>query len=237
MESMTSLRSERFEIAFNKIHLELKKMVKNETPQFRNLVYKGAKKFSLIKTHQEELHQFARLRNAIVHNKYDLGQYIAEPHAETVKRIEAISDIFTKPNEALSIATKKVIIYNFDDQLATLIHGIHDHSYSQYPIYKDGYCIGLLTAKAIVRWMASHTLDSKVDFAEAKVGDMFNFEEKHPIAFVSQTANIFEVEEIFADAHMKKQDLECVVITKTGKRDSKPLGVITPWDLIEIDYV
>src|SRR5690625_7756437 len=91
-----------------------------------------------------------------------------------------ISDIFTKPNEALSIATKEVIIYNYDDDLATLIHGIHDHSYSQYPIYKDGYCIGLLTAKAIVRWMASHTLDSKVDFAEAKVGDMFNFEEKHP---------------------------------------------------------
>jgi len=49
MESTTSLRSERFEIAFNKIHLELKKMVKNETPHFRNLVFKGAKKFSIIK--------------------------------------------------------------------------------------------------------------------------------------------------------------------------------------------
>lgn len=237
MESITSLRSERFEIAFNKIHLVLKKMVKNETPHFRNLVYKGAKKFSLIKTYQEELHQFARLRNAIVHNKYDLGHYIAEPHAETVKRIEAISDIFTKPNEALSIATQKVITYNYDDRLNILIQGIHKHSYSQYPIYQDDCCIGLLTAKAIVRWMASHTFDSKVDFAEAKVGDIFNFEEQHPIAFVSKTSNIFEVEEIFADAHMKKQDLECVMITENGKRDKKPLGVITPWDLIEIDYV
>jgi len=237
MTTTTSLRSERFEIAFNKIHLELKKMVRNETPHFRNLVYKGAKKFSLIKTYQEELHQFARLRNAIVHNKYDIGQYIAEPHAETVKRIEDICEIFTKPNDALSIATKKVITYNFEDHLDKFIQGIHKHSYSQYPIYRDGYCIGLLTAKSIVRWMASHTFNNKVDFAEAKVGDMFNFDEKHPIEFISKEANIFEVEEIFADAHMKKQDLECVVITENGKRNKKPLGVITPWDLIEIDYV
>src|SRR5690625_5627508 len=104
MESTTSLRSERFEIAFNKIHLALKKMVKNETPHFRNLVFKGAKKFSIIKTHQEELHQFARLRNAIVHNKYDLGQYIAEPHAETVRRIDRKSTRLNSSHVAISYA-------------------------------------------------------------------------------------------------------------------------------------
>src|SRR5699024_8390055 len=109
--------------------------------------------------------------------------------------------------------------------------------YLQYPIYRDGYCIGLLTAKAIVRWMASNTYNSKVDFAEAKVGDMFNFDEKHTIEFVSKDANIIDVEEIFADAHMKKQDLECVVITENEKSNKKSLSVFTPLDLIEIDYV
>lgn len=236
METATSLRSERFEIAFNKIHLKLKQMVKNETPHFRNLVYKGAKKFSLIKVYQEELHQFARLRNAIVHNKYNIGQYIAEPHAETVKRIESICEIFTEPNDALSIATKEVIIYDYDDPLDHFIKGIHEHSYSQYPIYQHGVCIGLLTAKAIVRWMANHTFNHQVDFAEAKVGDMFSFEEKYPVEFVSMEANIFEVEEIFSEAHTNKQDLECVVITEDGSKAMPPLGMITPWDLIEIDY-
>lgn len=236
VKTASSLRSERFEIAFNKIHLKLKQMVRNETPHFRNLVYKGAKKYSLIKNHQEELHQFARLRNAIVHNKYDIGQYIAEPHAETVKRIEQICEIFTKPNVALSIATKKVITYNYDDPLDQFIKGIHQHSYSQYPIYQHGHCIGLLTAKSIVRWMATHTINSKVDFTEAKVGDMFSFQKAQPIEFVSKETNIFEVEEMFANAHMKKKALECVVITETGNKNEKPIGLITAWDLIEIDY-
>lgn len=27
-----------------------------------------------------------------------------------------------------------------------------------------------------------------------------------------------------------------VIVTENGRRTEKPLGVVTPWDLIEIDY-
>jgi hypothetical protein len=33
-----------------------------------------------------------------------------------------------------------------------------------------------------------------------------------------------------------KKKLEAVIITENGKKDEAPLGIITPWDLIEIDY-
>lgn len=236
MSTVISLRSERYEVAFNRIHLELKKLVKNEAPHFVNLVYKGSKMFSLIQKYQEELHQFARLRNAIVHDKYDLGEYIAEPHEETVQRIEEIANIFSKPSNALSIATRNVITYHYEDSIEKVIKGIQKYSYSQYPIYKDRQCIGLLTAKAVVSWMALNVSSSIVDLSEVKVKDMVYFEKDYALSFAPETINIFELEKMFVDAHLNKQILEAVLITKNGESDEQPLGLVTSWDLIEMDY-
>lgn len=236
MSTVVSLRSERYEVAFNRIHLELKKLVKNEAPHFVNLVYKGSKMFSLIQKYQEELHQFARLRNAIVHDRYDLGEYIAEPHEETVQRIEEIADIFSKPSKALSIATKDVITYNYEDTVEKLIQGIRKYSYSQYPIYQEKQCVGLLTAKSVVKWMALNVANNIVDLSEIKVKDMVPFEKKYALSFAPESINIFELEKIFVDAHLNKQILEAVLITKNGQADERPLGLVTSWDLIEMDY-
>lgn len=235
MKQAINIRSERFEVAFNQIHLELKKLVKNEPTNFTNLVYKGSQMFSLIHKYDEELHQLARLRNAIVHDKYELGQYIAEPHEETVARIEHIAKAFTKPQQALSIATTPVITYQYEDSIERVIHGIHQHSYSQYPIYQGDKCIGLLTAKTVVKWMAANIADSIVDLSTIKVSDLFTLEQDHPIAFAPRSTNIFELEEIFEKAYERNNVLEAVIITKDGRMDQQPLGVVTSWDLIEIE--
>lgn len=236
MKAATSVRTERFEVSFNRIHQSLRKMVRNEAPHFSNLVYKGSKRHALIRTYQEELHQFARLRNAIVHEQVKVGEYIADPHEETVERIEEIADIFSQPNYALSIATKNVITFDMEDSIEAVIHGIQTNSYSQYPIYQQGTCVGLLTARAVVKWFASHVVNSIVDLSEIKVMDILTLESNHPISFAPKSANIFEIEEIFEKAHASKKDLELVIITENGMEDEKPLGVITSWDLIEIEY-
>ena len=56
------------------------------------------------------------------------------------------------------------------------------------------------------------------------------------IEIVSKDINIFEIENIFEKAHKKKRKIEGVIITENGKIDEVPLGIITAWDLIQIDY-
>ncbi|MFC4557769.1 CBS domain-containing protein [Virgibacillus kekensis] len=229
-------RAERFEVAFNRIHQELRKLVKDENQSFSNLVYKGSKSYTIVRQYQSELQQFSRLRNAIVHERYELGEYIAEPNEKTVSRIEKIAKVLSQPNHALTIATKEVIIFDYADSLEKLVTGINNHSYSQYPVYREDSCVGVITAKLVVKWMAANLVNSKVDLSKFTVGDVFNADDSHPIAFVSKSKNIFELEEIFEEAHLAKQDLEGVIITENGRQDEKPLGIVTPWDLIEIDY-
>ena len=48
---------------------------------------------------------------------------------------------------------------------------------------------------------------------------------------------MFAVEEIFEQYHQKNRRLEAVIITTSGKKAEKPLAIITPRDLVEMDTI
>lgn len=91
------LLSDRFEVAFNRIHDSLKKLIDADTDKFTSLVRFGST-HKVVGTYRNELYQYAKLRNALVHERKELGFYIAEPHQEVVVRIEKIAEILSKPN-------------------------------------------------------------------------------------------------------------------------------------------
>ena len=109
--------SERFEVAFNQIHESLKSIVKIKDDRFKVLLDVGSRKHKMIDKYYNDLKQYAKLRNSLVHDKKEIGYYIAEPHIDVVKHIEKISTIFNKPNYALSIATKEVIYFDCEDSI------------------------------------------------------------------------------------------------------------------------
>jgi len=230
------LLSERFEVAFNQVHEALKNIVKIPDDRFIVLLKVGAKNYQIIETYKRDLEQYAKLRNALVHEKMEIGYYIAEPNIKVVEHIEKIAYIFSRPNYALSIATKKVVSFNYDDSIVNVMEAIRDFGYSQYPIYKDNDCIGLLTTGDIVNWMAKHVVNNFVNFSNIKVYDIAKNVDSHPVRFVPKHSNIFDVETIFENAHIEKKDLQGVIITENGISNETPLGFITAWDLIEIDY-
>lgn len=236
METVEIDLSQRFEIAFNRVHKALSKMVKNVNGDiFSQLVAHGAKRHAIIRSYKDELFQFAKLRNAIVHEKLRADFYIAEPHREVVERIEEIATLLEKPVTALSISSRPVIYFNFHSFIKDVILAIHNNSYTKFPIYKDGTCIGILTSGAIMKWMAKHLSNDSIDLSNIRVGEGIPYETKHLIEFADQNCDIFAVEEKFEKRHAHGKKLEAVIITETGQIDEKPLGIITSWDLIEID--
>lgn len=236
METVEIDLSQRFEIAFNRVHKALSKMVKNVNGDiFSQLVAHGAKRHAIIRSYKDELFQFAKLRNAIVHEKLRADFYIAEPHQEVVERIEEIAALLEKPVTALSISSRPVIYFNFHSSIKDVILAIHNNSYTKFPIYKDGTCIGILTSGTIMKWMAKHLSNDSIDLSNIRVGEVIPYETKHLIEFVDQNCDIFAVEEKFEKRHAHGKKLEAVIITEAGQIDEKPLGIITSWDLIDID--
>jgi CBS domain-containing protein len=229
--------SERFEIAFNKIHKSLIDKIGDTTEdRFKNLVEMGMQKHSLVRSFYNELIQFAKLRNAIVHEKVDHDYYIAEPHLEIVQRIEKIAGYFQRPETALSIATKEVHHFLESDRLADVLSCIRKTSYSRFPIYNGkGEYRWLLTATYILNWLTNRLSNQVIDLSNAKISDLASKKEKELVAFISKTSSIFKAEEIFETFHKKGEKLEAIIITLNGSENEKPLGIVTSYDLIEID--
>ena len=50
----------------------------------------------IIETYKKDLEQYARLRNAIVHEKVEIGFNIIEPNAKVVSHIEKIANVFSR---------------------------------------------------------------------------------------------------------------------------------------------
>ncbi|RAK23063.1 putative transcriptional regulator [Anoxybacillus vitaminiphilus] len=228
--------SERFEAAFNRIHAQLKKIANvTHTDAFTSLVHITSKKHALIRSVKEELLQYAKLRNAIVHEKYYPGQYIAEPHLHVVQRIERVCEELEQPKLALTVASKPVVYFYEQDDVQDVLQAISRYGFSQFPIYKtNGQCVGLVTEGGILKYIHKHMDKGKFDFSGVKTSHILPFEKEHIIVYVSAETDIYEIEEIYSDYQEKGRKLESIIITQNGNQNEKPLGMITSWDLTKI---
>jgi predicted transcriptional regulator len=230
--------SERFEVAFNQIHNWMQKNIKNaRTDRFAELLRLGFPLHSLIRKYYHDLKMFGRLRNSIVHDKIELGFYIAEPHVSVVNKIENIASQLVQPRDALSIATKPVFFYYEDAKLKDILTVINKRSYSIFPIYDKNGFKWPLTTDCIIKWFADNMVENIIQLDDVKVKDLFPLKRSTPIEFVRKDADMFVIEEIFEKYHVKKQKLEAVIVTETGRQSEKPLGIVTSWDLVEIDVL
>jgi predicted transcriptional regulator len=230
-------QSGKFETAFNRIHKALKEMVKGtDSDAFVELLYSGYKNHSLVRKYKSELHQFAKLRNAIVHERVNADYYIAEPHIEVVERIEEICKEFEKPQTALSIATSPVFYYYEDAYLKDVLKVINKFDFTRFPVYdKEDKYVALLTSTEIIQWMAKHFSDSVVHFEDVRVKELLTKGKNYFVTFVDEDASLYHIEELFERYHTRGKKLQAVIITETGDRHGKPIGVITPWDLLDSD--
>jgi len=230
-------QSGKFETAFNRIHKALREMVKEtESDAFVELLYSGYKNHSLIRKYKTDLHQFAKLRNAIVHERVNADFYIAEPHIEVVERIEEICREFEKPQTALSIATSPVFYYYEDAYLKDVLKVINKFDFTRFPVYdKDDKYVALLTSTEIIQWMAKHFSSEVIHFEDVRIKELLTKGKNYFVTFVTEDASLYEIEELFERYHTRGKKLQAVIITETGDRHGKPIGVITPWDLLDSD--
>jgi CBS domain-containing protein len=230
-------QSGQFEVAFNRIHRCLKDMVKDAgSDAFVELLNSGYKNHSIIRKYKNELYQFAKLRNAIVHEKVDMDYYIAEPHKSVVKRIEEIAAHFEKPPLAMGIASSPVFYYYDDALLKDVLKAINKFEFTRLPIYdQNNQYKGLLTSSDIIRWMAKQLTSNVISLENVKVRELLRDNKKYYVDFIAENTSIYEVEELFDSYHIKDKKLQAVILTENGKSNSRPKGIITPWDLLDPD--
>jgi predicted transcriptional regulator len=229
-------KSERFEVAFNQIHDEIRNLVKfHDNDHFIELLHQARNEHSSIRRHFDDLKSFARLRNALIHEKSRRDFYIAEPHLEVVEQIESIAAFLKTPPSILTIASNKVKTYESQDEIKDILVDMQNYSFTQFPIYHENRFSFLLTERGMRSYFAGRLKGNVIDLSGQKLCDIKPFENTNTVKFVSKKMNIFELEDLFEERVQRKDKLEAVIITETGSEKEMPIGIISPWDLIKTE--
>ncbi len=191
----------------------------------------------IFETYGFDLRQFARLRNAIIHNPYqNNSQPIAQPNPDIVEKYEMIKNFVIHPPKALSIAIPAPIIFTatFDSNIQQIMKIMIDKSYTHIPIIEKGVMVGVFSENSLFSYLSA-SKDILIT-SDAKMGDLKEFIpfEKHQneyFEFINKDALLTEVEEIFKKGLKDLKRIAVVYITEHGKKEEKLLGMITAWDL------
>ncbi|HLG27045.1 MAG TPA: CBS domain-containing protein [Paenisporosarcina sp.] len=224
--------SERFLTAFHRIEQSMKDIIgTNDHLSFFKLVELSKRKNAIVRRYEEDLREYATLRNAIVHHKTSTEYAIAEPHDEIVQALETIDEALAKPITVGQMFERNVSILQAKDTLNDALKLIRDKQFTQIPVYDGNVFVGLLTAVGIMFWLANHVEKENISWEITVESTLQHEKKKENHLFVPRDMSIFEAEELFKDAIAKGRRLEALLIT-----DEKGLvGIVTPLDLIEIE--
>lgn len=203
---------------------------------FSDVIRKVASVNSVIKKYEDDIIDYGRLRNAIVHRSIS-GEVIAEPHDDVVLKIEAITRLITTPPRAMdSVVNRKVFCVTADTPLKLVMCEMFKSGYSNVPVYSGNTLLGVITRKMIIEAVGEQCLNNESidNFLKKKVVDALDLE---------GISNHYEVapSSITVDnlLYMFQQNrkLSTVIITKSGNYNEQPLGIVVTADTIDMQTI
>lgn len=222
-----------FLAAFNAIESFLRaELEAKKSDGFSWMARTAAKKGIITREQSETLKEYADLRNAISHGEYEDFRPIAEPLQETVDDIERLRDQIIRPSRAMEvIAQEQIVTFSPDDDIHDVLATITSTGLTQFPIYAEGQCVGLLTTNAVARWVAAE-LGEDDRIHPASVGELLEHSGRldQPV-FLPRSITAAGAVEALTTPLDSGAVPRLAIITEHGKPSQKPLAVLGATDI------
>ena len=235
---MKKSNAERFLTAYNNIDYGLRSIYGfKRSMSFSDVVRRSVVLNSVVRKYEDDLIDYGRLRNAIVHQ----GNHkfiIAEPHDDIVENIERLADLITEPPLAVDmVGNKEVITINYDMKLSHAMELIYRTGYSNLPTYKGEKLIGILNGRKLIGVLGEKVglgvnlenfiKETTVEEVLPSMGEDYYFMLADQGLTIDNAMNFFE----------NNRKLLIILITKDGKDTGKPLKIISSADIIDMKKI
>lgn len=228
----------RFIAAYNSIDASLRSIYSlKRSLNFSEVIRKTVLLNSVVRKYEDDLIDYGRLRNAIVH-KGNSNFVIAEPHVEVVEKMEGIARLIATPPLAYDkISTHEVLCVKVDDILSNAIKLMARSGYSNLPVYTNNKLVGVLNGQRLMDVIGRHLLNGEniqkfVD--RVTVGDIV--EELANVQYYCLADEKITIEQVM-NLFENNNKLLIVLITRGGTDEYPPLGIITKDDVIKMQKV
>ena len=230
--------SERFISAYNSIDHSLRTIYGfKRSISYADLVRKAVPLNSVVRKYEDELIDYGRLRNSIVH-KTNPNYVIAEPHDEVVEEFEKIAKLIATPPTAFDrICRKEVLVCDADINLKNLLSIMARTGYQNIPVYQGGVLQGVAIGSRILTHIGNcffkgESIDSFLE--NTKVFEVMAKQDEATLFKVADK-NI-TIERALNHFYLNRK-LALIIITERGTVNEEPIGIITAADILDMNAV
>ena len=224
----------RFLDAYNAIDKALRAQYNYKTTiSFSDLIRRCADLNHVVRGHENDLINFARLRNAIVHSS-DNNKVIAEPHLDVVNLMEKIANLITTPPLVVELLRlRPVTIIDATRNLYDLIKETGKTGHGMIPAYKGSNLVGIVRWRKLIEDMAgildTHDLDDF--FRKTTIEDYLHmYPQSGHFTIVNKSVTIEQVLTIFNN----NRKIAAILITENGTATEQPICFLTNADIIDL---
>lgn len=228
----------RFINAYNQIDQTLRAVYNfKRNITFSDMIRRAVSLNSVVRKYEDKLIDYARLRNAIIHNSNE-ERIIAEPHDDVVIEMERIADLVACPPLVInSIANKNVLVLDGTISLKKALETIYKTGFKSIPVCDNETIAGVINAGRIVNVLGM------------QVGNGINIDKFASETAVKEVISEQDVDRVFTikshnltvqealDLFYHNRRLQAIVITKNGNNLERPIGIITTADIIDLNKV
>lgn len=230
--------AKRFINAFNQIDYALRVQHNfKRSMGFSDMIRRAVSINHLVRKYEDDLIDFGRLRNAIIHNSND-DVIIAEPHIEVVEKIESLAHLITTPPKAMDVLVEKeVFTVNYDVSIKDVMQKITSTKFSNIPVYKHGELVGVANGQKILNVLGQcllENLDLDDYIASHSIEEIANPHTENNYYMVM--ASDVTIDQVLG-AFLNNRKLLVIILTKTGTMHEPPLGIITSSDYMELNKI
>ena len=224
--------------SYNKIDAQLRDLYGFKPSQsFTDVIRRSAEKNSVIRKYENDLTDYARLRNAIVHQSTD-GQIIAVPCDEVVEQIKLIERLVcTPPTIGETLQEKRIVSIEAELSLRQAVLLISRTGYSNLPVYRGKRMIGIINNRRIIRELGEaiqRGLNTDVWLSETPVEAVLS--ETDLFVYYKYLGKKNTQQDILT-AFEENKKLLAVAVSENGKIGERIVNFVTPADLVRISKI
>lgn len=231
-----NINATRFISAYNRLDQGLRDIYSiKRTLNFADMIRKVASVNTVVAKFEEDLIDYGRLRNAIVHKSGD--EIIAEPNIEVVEKLEKIARIINTPPRVIDcIKPRKVFTACGDTPLKDVIREMEKDGYSIVPVYIAQTLVGVINRKMVVEGIGkfieeNKDIDEAIKEPVAQCLDIFNETNHYEVAPTSITV------ENLLYMFQQNRKLSSVILTENGNFNEPARAVLVSADLIDLNTI
>ncbi len=234
---MEYANAEKFLQSYNRIESQLKILYGGKATQnFTDLVKRCTDLNLTVRRYENELIDYGKLRNAIVHRVTDSQEvFIANPCDNVVENIAFIEKQLCHPPRLTdAIKIKKIASVFADKPLITAVQTFAESWQKSLIVYDHGKMAGVINSYGLYGEIASRAArgeDINAFLMQTPCGAILSDEVLSRYKLVAADATVFDVFKAFEE----QKNLLAVIVTENGSLGEKAECIVTPSDFPRIN--